>query len=445
MSRLRAIGPLIALSLLVTWQTAKSDEWTASYKYNVAPNVRWWTGDTATAVSGVQIVTNYGFDFKFAKPEWFTFSFGSGSGFLDTQTKQLVPTSFGGLPPVPSGVISRLNYQASGELDVLSYARLDLTKNKFLQPYIQLDYNASPITSQSINQVFAFSADADRNLYSAFGAGNYYQTKLGTVLNFTDELAADLSWKRNYGTRFSPYNYIFDQKVTAPTNSAVAKLEYGSNKLDLSVGYEFTMFGVNSSFFEDFQFAPQNGQPPISSPLNPRVLELSRYGALNVINVKGEYRPNDNLFFFAEGAYSVQAKNKWGRSPEPLVPPLPFQYQDFNANPVRYSGLVGVGYKVAPWTYQIQAVGGVDESNHANLNLLTPSGASNPDAAFFLPHRDRAGVEGIIDYRVTKMLGINLRLGYLHVSGFQFPPAYSNPSFQPANIMTAYLTGKLTF
>lgn len=440
---LLALG--LAFTSALSTGSARADEFLSSYRFNVGPDVRWWAGNTSTATNGLQFVTNYGADFKFVKPDAFAISFGSGSGYLDTQTRQLIPNNFIKIPPLQSGVASAPVYRAQGELDVLSYVRLDLKALSFFQPYVRADYNYSPNKTLNINQVFAFSGDKDRDLRTSFGSGDFYTTKVGSVVNFSRDLAADLSWKRNYGTNYSPFDYQLDERHVGASDSFAATLQYAGDRWDFSVGYERTKFEVSSARFEDFFAYPlQQGLPPVHDPANPIALERWQYGDLDIFNAKVEFRPDAHWFLYAEGIYSQQAANQRGRiEPDPSTPGAyllfqPLAPEKYNANPVKYAGLFGLGYSAKPWTLQLQGIVSIDEANGANLK-------DDKQSAAFLPRRERYGAEGIVDYRVSQMLGLNFRLAYLHVTGFQFPPGFYNPSYNNANVATAYVSARFKF
>ena len=430
MSRRFRRTALAATCLAFNVSTASADSWILNYKLDVGPDVRWWTGASPTAVNGLQVLTNYAGDLKYVRDNAFIASFGISSGYLYAQAKQL------NIAPFPLlGKIPQL-YAANGPLDVLTTARLDLTTSPIFQPYIWAGYNFSPQPTLSQRDVFSFASDANRDMRSNFGAGNFFTTRVGTIVNLSKEAALEVSWSHNFGTEYGAYDYTFNERKRGGDDRVSARLDYDNNNVTASVGYQRTWF---------LQDRSTTGLITSTSTIPLVFTERWLYGPLNIINARGEYRFDDHWFAYAEGNYSWQEPN--ARSPNlgftRITDPI-LVTEAHNANPVKYSAIVGIGYSASPWTFQVQGIASVDEQNE--MNPLDPI-----ERGEFLPTVTRKGVEGIVSWKISNTDFLRARVAYLHVTGFAGVPgpepgaSFFPPAYQPADIMTVYLSGNFKF
>jgi hypothetical protein len=429
---------------------APASEWSFASRFNTGPDVRWWTGSSATATNGLQIVTNYGGELKLKQQDLFAISGSIDSGYLHAQSKQIIPV-------VPwgdgSGGPSRNNqanniadiwkYSAGGPLDIYMSGRIDLLINPVVQPYFVYGYNASQKPTLTNSEVFAFSSDGDRDLRTAFGSGNFYEIRAGSVFNITKNIAADVSWKRNYGTRYMPYSYRSDISYNDGNEAITARLQYADDNFTGSIEFQNTRFFESGSYYSDTGGLGGGIPPP------PDILERWIYGDLRVWNAKTEYRFDDHWFAYAEATYSREKNNQYAPPYGPFLliqTPTPFTVENPNANPIKYSGVVGFGYFINPWTFQIQGLKSVDLWNHFPRYYGAP-GAGLMQR--FLPTRNRVGAEAIISFRASNFGSLVARVGYLHVNGLEGVPQsleYATvPPYEPAQIWTVYLTANLTW
>ena len=256
---------------------------------------------------------------------------------------------------------------------------------------------------------------------STFGAGNFFTMRVGGIVNLSREVALDVSWGHNFGTEYGAFDYTFDQRKRGGDDRVTARLDYDSNNVTASVGYQRAWFRTDQAIYG--RLIPTQGEPTVQTWL---------YGPLNIINARGEYRFDDHWFAYAEGNYSWQESNARSLSGGIRT------WEAHNANPVKYSGIAGIGFSASPWTFQLQGIASVDEQNE--MNPFDPV-----ERAEFLPRVSRVGVEGIANWKISNTDFLKARVAYLHVTGFGglpdgFPPAYS-----PADIMTIYLSGNFKF
>lgn len=455
-------GLLFSIIGFAAAEQARAAEWALTNRYNVGPDVRWWTGTAPSkafgsyAVSGVQIVTNYGSELKFDANNAFAVTMSADSGYLWTQSKRVVANPRN--PYFPTGATGSAsdvvtNYSADGPLDIFLGGRLDLKVNSIVQPYVQLGVNRTQKTALTTTEQFAFSKDGDRDLRGKFGAGNFYELRSGSIINLNNNLAFDVYWKRNFGTEYQTYagpNTTFGQGPSGPesgwddgNSSITARLEYTDNKVTLSGGYQETWFKENG--YETVMA----GSAFVTNTTHERWVA----GRLMIWNAKGEYRFDDNWFAYAEGSFSRQDANSWsgayfvGSGAFGPLPVGPLAQESRNSNPDKYSTIAGIGYYTPAWTVQVQGIYARDREN--DYQRINPQ---------YLPDLSRYGGEFIFSWRPTAWGSLQARFGYLHVTGLGpgaallpassvFPAGVpnANPGFDPADIYTIYLTGRIQF
>jgi hypothetical protein len=423
---------------------ATAAEWSFASRVNTGPDTRSWAGSSATATNGLQIVTNYGGELKFKQQDLFAITGSIDSGYLHAQSKQIIfyvpPGTFTQPSPPSQNIYQIFKYAAGGPLDIYMSGRFDLLVNPIVQPYFYYGYNASQKPTRSIYETFAFSSDSDRDLRTAFGSGDFYEIRTGSVININKNLAADVSWQRNFGTRYQPYNYRSDINYNDGNQAITARLQYYDDKFTASIQFQNTQFFENGSYYN-------LGYCGCSIDFDtPALLERWIYGDLRIWNAKTEYRFDEHWFSYAEAIYSRQKNNVHANQYYwQTDKPTDFVLENPDSNPIKYSGIFGIGYFVAPWTFQIQALYSVDLANH--YPRICDGPGCLPER--FLPRHERIGGEAIINFRQSDIGSLTGRVSLLHVDGLASVPQGSEagtvPPYEPAQIVTVYLTGTLNW